>query len=81
MHIAVLTGGGDVPGLNPCIRAITLAALDRGWRVSGICRGWQGLLDDSALFPLDRERVRGIDRRGGTILHTSRLTAVEKPMQ
>ena len=73
MHIAVLTGGGDVPGLNPCIRAITLAAIDRGWHVSGIRRGWKGLLDGSALIPLDRERVRGIDRHGGTILHTSRF--------
>ena len=73
MHIAILTGGGDVPGLNPCIRATTLAAVDRGWRVSGIRRGWQGLLDGSTLVPLDRERVRGIDRHGGTILHTSRL--------
>jgi 6-phosphofructokinase 1 len=73
MHIGVLTGGGDVPGLNPSIRAVTLAAADRGWRVSGIRRGWQGLLDGGALLPLHRESVRGIDRRGGTILHTSRL--------
>ena len=74
MHIGILTGGGDVPGLNPTIRAVTLAADDRGWRVSGIRRGWQGLLDaDEALVPLGREQVRGIDRRGGTILHTSRV--------
>lgn len=74
MHIGILTGGGDVPGLNPCIRAVTLAAADRGWRVTGIRRGWEGLLgDDRALMTLDRERVRGIDRHGGTILHTSRM--------
>lgn len=74
MHIGILTGGGDVPGLNPCIRAVTLAAADRGWRVTGIRRGWEGLLgDERGLMPLDRERVRGIDRQGGTILHTSRL--------
>ncbi len=73
MHIGILTGGGDVPGLNPCIRAITLAAADRGWRVTGIRRGWQGLLGEGSLIPLDRENVRGIDRQGGTILHTSRV--------
>ena len=82
MRIGILTGGGDVPGLNPCIRSITLSALDRGWKVVGFRRGWQGLLDidpdDAASvaanrLPLDRESVRGIDRLGGTILHTSRL--------
>lgn len=82
MRIGILTGGGDVPGLNPCIRSITLNACDRGWEVVGFRRGWQGLLDidpdDAASvaansIPLDRERVRGIDRLGGTILHTSRL--------
>ena len=73
MHIGILTGGGDVPGLNPCIRAVTLAAADRGWQVTGIRRGWQGLLGDQSLMPLDREAVRGIDRHGGTILHTSRV--------
>ncbi len=73
MHIGILTGGGDVPGLNPCIRAVTLAAADRGWRITGIRRGWQGLLGEQSLIPLDRETVRGIDRQGGTILHTSRV--------
>ena len=73
MHIGILTGGGDVPGLNPCIRAVTLAAADRGWSVTGIRRGWQGLLGEQSLLPLDREAVRGIDRQGGTILHTSRV--------
>ncbi len=73
MHIGILTGGGDVPGLNPCIRAVTLAAADRGWQVTGIQRGWQGLLGEQSLVPLDRETVRGIDRYGGTILHTSRV--------
>ena len=74
MHVGILTGGGDVPGLNPCIRAVTLAAADRGWRVSGIRRGWRGLLvDEGSVIALDREAVRGIDRHGGTILHTSRV--------
>lgn len=81
MRIGILTGGGDVPGLNPCIRSITLSAIDLGWQVVGFRRGWDGLLrvdpDDAAsiaayTYRLDREAVRGIDRLGGTILHTSR---------
>ncbi len=82
MRIGILTGGGDVPGLNPCIRSITLSACDLGWDVVGFMRGWQGLLDIDAGDPasiaantvrLDREKVRGIDRTGGTMLHTSRV--------
>ena len=82
MKIGILTGGGDVPGLNPCIRSITLNADDLGWEVIGFKRGWQGVLeidpDDPASVvansvPLTRDSVRGIDRMGGTILHTSRL--------
>jgi 6-phosphofructokinase 1 len=81
MRIGVLTGGGDVPGLNPCIRSIALSALDRGWELVGFRRGWQGFLEidpaDRAsvamhTIRLDREAVRGIDRVGGTMLHTSR---------
>jgi len=81
MRIGVLTGGGDVPGLNPCIRSIALSALDRGWEVTGFRRGWQGFLEIDPGDPdsvsahsvrLDREAVRGIDRVGGTMLHTSR---------
>lgn len=81
MRIGILTGGGDVPGLNACIRSVTLSALDLGWNVIGFRRGWQGLLRidppdrssiDANTYRLDREAVRGIDRMGGTILHTSR---------
>jgi ATP-dependent phosphofructokinase / diphosphate-dependent phosphofructokinase len=81
MHIGLLTGGGDVPGLNPCIRSVTLSADALGWRATGFRRGWEGVLaidpDDPASIaanslPLTREGVRGIDRMGGTILHTSR---------
>lgn len=88
MHIAILTGGGDVPGLNACIRAVTLGALEQGWRVTGIRRGWQGVLRidpgdpatiDAHSFALDREAVRGIDRHGGTILHTSRTDPRSQP--
>lgn len=82
MRIGILTGGGDVPGLNPCIRSITLNADDLGWDVIGFRRGWEGVLaidpaDQASIaansLPLTRESVRGIDRMGGTILHTSRL--------
>lgn len=81
MRIGILTGGGDVPGLNPCIRSVTLSAIELGWQVVGFRRGWDGLLkidpDDPTsiaayTYQLDRESVRGIDRTGGTILHTSR---------
>jgi 6-phosphofructokinase 1 len=82
MKIGILTGGGDVPGLNPCIRSITLSADDLGWEVLGFKRGWQGVLgidpDDPASIaencrPLSRQSVRGLDRTGGTVLHTSRV--------
>jgi len=82
VKIGILTGGGDVPGLNPCIRSITLSADDNDWEVVGFRRGWQGVLeinpDDPASIaanslPLTRDGVRGLDRLGGTILHTSRM--------
>lgn len=81
MRIGILTGGGDVPGLNACIRSVTLSALDQGWEVTGFRRGWEGVMGIDPADPasvaanslsLDREAVRGIDRAGGTILHTSR---------
>jgi 6-phosphofructokinase 1 len=81
MRIGILTGGGDVPGLNPCIRSVTLSADALGWEVIGFRRGWEGVLEidpsdpasiAASTLPLTRERVRGIDRMGGTILHTSR---------
>ncbi|MFW6068869.1 MAG: 6-phosphofructokinase [Chloroflexota bacterium] len=81
MKIGILTGGGDVPGLNPCIKAVVNRAERDGHQVVGIRRGWGGLLefnrDDAQseemnLMPLDRQIVRTIDRTGGTFLHTSR---------
>jgi pyrophosphate-dependent phosphofructokinase (EC 2.7.1.90) len=81
MRIGVLTGGGDVPGLNPCIKALVYRAVDEGHEVVGIRRGWAGLLyynpDDPSpqpenVIPLDKGIVRTIDRTGGTFLHTSR---------
>jgi 6-phosphofructokinase len=79
--IGILTGGGDVPGLNPAIKAVALGAMEMGYRVLGIRRGWGGLLNFNLDEPathgyyvreLTRENVRTIDRTGGTFLHTSR---------
>jgi phosphofructokinase-like protein len=72
MHILVNTGGGDAPGLNAVIRAVTLSGLRRGWKVTGIKRGYHGLLEPSGtgLVDLTRDKVRGITHLGGTILGT-----------
>ncbi len=79
--IAILTGGGDVPGLNPAIRAVTLRAIHEGYRVIGVRRGWAGLVDfvrdpgvDNAenYQILTEEIVDRTGRTGGTFLHTSR---------
>lgn len=81
MRIGILTGGGDVPGLNPCIKSVVNRANDAGIEVIGIRRGWAGLLhynpDDPEsatewVQPLTKADVRTIDRYGGTHLHTSR---------
>jgi 6-phosphofructokinase 1 len=80
MKIGILTGGGDVPGLNPCIKAVVNRAVDEGHEIVGIRRGWGGVLwydrDDPEthqfVIPLDKQRVRTVDRTGGTFLHTSR---------
>src|SRR5271154_1618178 len=70
MHILVNTGGGDAPGLNAVIRAVTLSALRRGWKVTGIKRGYHGLLEPSGTGLVDptRDRVRGIAPLGGPVL-------------
>jgi 6-phosphofructokinase len=77
--IAILTGGGDVPGLNPVIKSVVYRASELGRSVIGIRKGWEGLTHmdptnpaDPYIRPLDRENTRAIDRTGGTILHTSR---------
>jgi 6-phosphofructokinase 1 len=81
MRIGILTGGGDVPGLNPCIKAVVNRGEDEGHEVIGIRRGWGGLLEMNRDEPesvnrhtikLDKNVVRTIDRTGGTFLHTSR---------
>jgi 6-phosphofructokinase 1 len=71
MRIALSTGGGDAPGLNAVIRAAVLSAIDRGWEVLGIKRGFYGLLGEDEVIPLTRESVKGIAHLGGTILRTT----------
>jgi 6-phosphofructokinase 1 len=88
--LAILTGGGDVPGLNPAIRAITIRALREGYRVIGIRRGWAGLVDyvpnDAAdnsgnIQELDEAVVNRAGRTGGTFLHTSRTRPSHLPRE
>ena len=82
MRIAVSTGGGDAPGLNAVIRATVLSAINRGWEVLGIKRGFAGLLGEDEVVPLTRESVRGIAHLGGTILRTtSRGNPFSYPLQ
>ena len=82
--IGILTGGGDVPGLNPAIRAVTVRAIREGYKVIGLKRGWGGLVDlvrekdadNSDNFQvLTEEVVNRAGRTGGTFLHTSRTNA------
>ncbi len=82
-RIGILTGGGDVPGLNAVIKSVVYRATEIGYEVYGIRRGWEGLthmkpgpgLDGDYIVPLDRNNTRAIDRTGGTWLHTSRTNA------
>jgi 6-phosphofructokinase 1 len=80
-RIGILTGGGDVPGLNSVIKNVVYRGAADGHEVIGIRRGWEGLthlnFEDAAsrnryVFPLNKENTRTIDRTGGTFLHTSR---------
>ena len=87
--IGILTGGGDVPGLNPAIRAVTVRALREGYRVIGIRRGWAGLVDlvpdpqadnSNNFQELTEELVNRAGRTGGTFLHTSRTRPSHLPL-
>lgn len=69
--IAVLTSGGDAPGMNAAIRAVVRTGLDKGFRVMGVQRGYSGLINGE-IFPMDRHSVADIIQRGGTILRTAR---------
>ena len=71
MRIAISTGGGDAPGLNAVIRAAVLSAINRGWDVLGIKRGFAGLMGEDEVVPLTKDSVRGIGHLGGTILRTT----------
>ena len=71
MRIAISTGGGDAPGLNAVIRAAVLSAINRGWEVLGIKRGFAGLMGEDQVIPLTKDSVRGIGHLGGTILRTT----------
>ena len=89
--IGILTGGGDVPGLNPAIRSVTLRAIRDGYRVCAILRGWAGLVElipdkdadnSHCILELNREIVNRVGRTGGTFIHTSRTrpSHIPKPL-
>jgi len=87
-RIGLLTGGGDAPGQNVCLKALVYNAIDRGYQVVGIRKGWEGLMDyqpenstthaDNVMI-LTKSRVRDIDRWGGSFLHSSRLHPGQVP--
>lgn len=88
-RIGILTGGGDVPGLNAVIKSMVYRATEKsGYEVIGIRRGWEGLThvkpvrrkDDRYIRKLDRENTRRVDRTGGTFLHTSRTNPARFPV-
>jgi len=86
--IGILTGGGDVPGLNPAIRAVTVRALREGFKVLGIRRGWAGLIEidrdrkngSDHVIDLTEEVVNKVGRTGGTFLHSSRTRPSHVPL-
>jgi 6-phosphofructokinase 1 len=86
-RIGILTGGGDVPGLNSVIKSVVYRSAEMGTEVLGIRRGWEGLThlrpgsgpDPEYIRPLDRTNTRTIDRTGGTVLHTSRTNPSSLP--
>ncbi len=76
--IGVLTSGGDAPGMNACVRAVTRAAIFEGWKVYGIYRGWEGLIKDK-IKEMTTEDVSNTIQRGGTILKTARSEEFRTP--
>lgn len=84
-RIGILTGGGDVPGLNSAIKSVVYRTAEMGYEVLGIRRGWEGLthldtsvaLDPNYIRILDRANTHTIDRTGGTVLHTSRTNPIK----
>ena len=76
--IAILTSGGDAPGMNACIRAVVRGALNNGLEVFGVERGYNGLVHGE-IFPMDSHSVCDIIQRGGTILKTARCLEFKDP--
>ena len=76
--IGILTSGGDAPGMNAAVRAVTRSAIAEGWRVFGIYRGWEGLIHDD-IKEFTTESVSNIIQRGGTILKTARSESFRTP--
>jgi len=89
MRVGILTGGGDVPGLNAAIKAVVNRVVNEGHEVVGIRRGWAGLMkwqvgdlvaEADYILPLDWKTVRTVDRTGGTFLHSSRTNPARFPI-
>ena len=76
--IAVLTSGGDAPGMNAAVRAVVRTGIYYGLEVYGVMRGYQGLLDED-IFKMESRSVANIIQRGGTILKTARCKEFLKP--
>jgi 6-phosphofructokinase 1 len=70
-RIAVLTSGGDAPGMNAAIRSVTRTGLERGWEIFGVQHGYEGLISGE-IIPLGPRDVGGIIQLGGTMLHSAR---------
>lgn len=77
--IAIITPGGDAPGINTCIRAVVNCAIDSGFEVVGVMNGYQGLIDEIPVRRLDAEVVKNIIHSGGTMLKSSRCTQIKTP--
>ena len=77
-RIAVLTSGGDAPGMNAAVRAVTRGALAKGWEVFGVRNGYAGLLNDS-ISALQARDVGGIIQQGGTVLGSARSPEFADP--
>lgn len=78
LRVAVLTSGGDAPGMNAAVRAVARTAFFRGWEVMGVWSGYRGLLE-GRIYPMDRRRLGGIIHRGGTVLGTERSKEFATP--
>ncbi len=85
--IGILTGGGDVPGLNPAIKSVAMSAFDAGYKMIGIRKGWSGLLHYNLDEPLThdyyarqltKDDVRTVDRSGGTFAHITHQSSTGK---